>query len=110
MQTFCNGKPVNIDLDGALAPTQQNPVVQILNWAVTIWDARAFLQSYERKGNGYIGTNRLLFPLPPTRSVKVSDEEDFRLAELQIKAMRLSGGASEPVRYWSTQDLATESP
>ena len=51
MQTFCNGQPINIDLTGPLAPSQHNPAVQILNWAVTIWDARAFMQSYARRGN-----------------------------------------------------------
>ena len=35
LQTFCEGRPVTIDLRGPLAPTQLNPKVQILNWAVT---------------------------------------------------------------------------
>lgn len=104
MQTFCNGQPVNIDLDGPLAPSQQNPVVQVLNWAVTIWDARAFMDSYNTKGNGYIGTRRLLFPIPATRTVKVSDEEDFRLAELQLMAKELSAGARPPARFWTPND------
>lgn len=103
MQTFCAGKPVNIDLSGPLAPTQQNPVVQILNWAVTIWDAKAFMRSYEEKGNGYIGTRRLLFPIPAMRAVKVSDEDDFRLAERQLLARELTGGV-EPPRYWTPND------
>jgi CMP-N,N'-diacetyllegionaminic acid synthase len=107
MQTFCDGRPVNIDLAGPLAPSQDNPVVQILNWAVTIWDARAFMQSYARNGNGYIGNKRLLLPLPATRGIKVSDEQDFRLAELQMKALRLSDAAPDPVRYWSPRDAAT---
>jgi CMP-N-acetylneuraminic acid synthetase len=104
MQTFCNDQPVNIDLDGPLAPTQQNPVVQVLNWAVTIWDAAAFMDSDTRKGNGYIGSKRLLFPIPASRSVKVSDEEDFRLAELQLRARQMSESSPEPTRYWSSTD------
>lgn len=104
MQTFCNGRPVNIDLDGPLAPSQQNPIVQILNWAVTIWDTRSFMRTYERNRNGYIGTNRLLFPIPATRSIKISDEDDFRLAELQLRAKQLADGSPEPTRYWTPND------
>ena len=104
MQTFCAGKPVNIDLSGPLAPTQQNPVVQILNWAVTIWDAKSFMRSYTELGNGYIGTNRLLFPIPPIRAVKVSDEDDFRFAERQLMARELAIGTPEAPRYWTPND------
>ena len=107
MQTFCNGQPINIDLTGPLAPSQHNPAVQILNWAVTIWDARAFMQSYARSGNGYIGSKRLLWPLPETHGIKVSNEEDFRLAELHMKARELSASAPDPVRYWSPRDAVT---
>jgi len=104
MQTFCAGRPVNIGLSGPLAPSQQNPVVQILNWAGTIWDARVFRQSYAKNGNGYIGTRRLLFPIPAMRTVKVSDEDDFRLAERQLIANELAGAAGEPPRYWTPND------
>ena len=86
MQTFCNEVPVNIDLCGGLEPTQKNPVVKVLNWAVTIWDAKSFLKSYRDNGNGYIGSNRYLMPIDSAKSLKISHEKDFRMAELLIRA------------------------
>lgn len=101
MQTFLEGEAVNIDAAAALAPTQINPKVQILNWAVTIWDAHAFAESYRQRGNGYLGSRRLLYPIPVSRSVKISHEEDFRLAELLVRARGLSTEESAEPRYWT---------
>jgi len=88
LQTFCKGKPINIRLDEPLAPSQDNDVVSICNWAVTIWEAEVFVENYQAYGGGYIGSNRLLFPIDPLHAVKVSYEEDFRLAEALIKSRK----------------------
>jgi CMP-N-acetylneuraminic acid synthetase len=104
MQTFCEGRPVNIDLSGPLAPTQRNPVVQILNWAVTIWDVAAFLRSYEERSSGYIGTNRRLLPIDPGRALKISHEEDFRMAELLLHALGVGEPTAGEARYWKPED------
>lgn len=105
MQTFCEGRPVNIDPLGPLAPSQLNPVVQILNWAVTIWDVPAFLASYRTRRSGYIGTRRLLHPIDPVRTLKISHEEDFRMAELLLRARALTREATgDGARYWSPED------
>jgi len=86
LQTFCQGKPINIRLGEPLAPSQDNDVVSICNWAVTIWEAEVFAENYRAYGGGYLGSNRLLFPIDPLHAVKVSYEEDFRLAEALLKA------------------------
>lgn len=88
MQTFCDGKPVNIRVDQQLAPSQDNGRVSILNWAVTIWDARKF--TIRIKGDGYasLGKNRLLFDIDPMHAIKVSEEKDFLMAESIIKARK----------------------
>jgi len=104
MQTFCEGKPVNIDLSGPLAPTQRNPVVQILNWAVTIWDTVAFLRSYAERQSGYIGTNRHLLPIEPVRALKISHEEDFHMAELLLRARDLTAADTAAPRFWTPAD------
>ncbi len=105
MQTFCQGRPVNIDPDGPLAPSQQNPVVQILNWAVTIWDVPSFLESYRTRRSGYIGTRRLLHPIDPVRTLKISHEEDFQMAELLLRARSLTREASSgAAHFWSPND------
>ena len=107
MQTFCQGKAVNIDPDAPLAPTQHNPAVQILNWAVTIWDVQSFLKEYEARKSGYIGVRRLLHPIPSMRAIKISHEEDFRLAEA---VMRATGAIqlenSTAPKYWQISDGA----
>jgi CMP-N,N'-diacetyllegionaminic acid synthase len=104
MQTFCDGKAINIDPDGALAPSQQNPVVQILNWAVTIWDTTAFLHCYAVRKSGYIGRNRMLFPIDPSHSLKISHEEDFHQAELMLRARKMAAGKVESPRYWTPKE------
>ncbi len=88
MQTFCEGVPVNIRLNEPLAPSQENPEVLVCNWAVTIWNAEVFTANYQKYKGGYLGTKRLLFPIDPLHAVKVSYEEDFRLAESLLLSRR----------------------
>lgn len=88
MQTFCNNKEVNIDTSGYLLPTQENPVVSILNWAVTIWDVASFISNFEERGSAYIGKNRILFPIEPLHALKISNEHDFQMAEILLSAHR----------------------
>jgi CMP-N-acetylneuraminic acid synthetase len=99
MQTFCENNAVNIDADEQLQPTQHNPVVQILNWAVTVWDAKAFVENFEKYGSAYIGKKRELLAIDPIKAVKISKEEDFALAEALIRSKSLIK-KTEPV-YWS---------
>lgn len=102
MQVFCGERAVNIDADAPLEPTQNNPAVKILNWAVTIWDTPTFLKSYQEKKRGYLGTRRLLFPINPSRSVKVSHESDFQLAEQLLSVKKQAIGTGEPT-YWQPE-------
>lgn len=108
MQTFCEGKAVNIDSDGPLAPSQENPVVQVLNWAVTIWDTRTYIQSYKEQKSGYLGTKRLLFPIKPSHGHKISNEEDFQEAELLLRARRTAREETSAPRYWTEADGLNE--
>jgi CMP-N-acetylneuraminic acid synthetase len=85
MQTFCKGKPVNIDVKQPLAPSQENPAITTLNWAITIWEAKLFLRRMEEKGFGVWGDKLLFYDIEPFKAVKVSEESDFILAEKLIK-------------------------
>lgn len=87
MQTFYNKEPINIRIDEPLAPSQDNEKISILNWAITIWDAKKFMKRIETKGYGSLGENRILFDIDSLHAIKVSEEKDFLLAEklLQIK-------------------------
>lgn len=99
MQTFCESEPVNIELAAPLAPSQENPVVHTLNWAVTVWDAGVFMESYKKRKSGYLGTHRTLVPINPAHAVKISNEADFKHAELMLRARRMEAGDESPV-YW----------
>jgi CMP-N-acetylneuraminic acid synthetase len=85
MQTFCEGKPVNIDVMQPLAPSQENPLVTTLNWAITLWEAQPFLRRMEEKGFGVWGDKLMFYDIEPFKAVKVSVEDDFLFAEKLIK-------------------------
>lgn len=85
LQAFCDNKPINFNINGMLPKTQDILPVNICVWTICVWKASAFLKAYEEKGyavfNGKVG----FFPMDPLRSVKVSYEEDFLVAEALLK-------------------------
>ena len=85
MQTFCNDIPVNIKVNEKLAPSQNNKTIKTLNWAITIWDCKSFRDRIKNLGYAVLGKNRLLYEINLVKSIKVSYEEDFILAEQIIK-------------------------
>lgn len=99
MQVAMEGEFVNIDPAGPLKPSQDNPKIQTCNWAVTIWNAAAFRKNYAVFKGGYCGTNRILYPIDPLRSVKVSYEEDFKMVEALLAA-RTENGETAAAAYW----------
>lgn len=85
MQTFCEGEPVNINLNEQLAPSQQNGRITILNWAITIWDAKSFKERMQTQGFAVLGKNRKFLDIEPIKATKVSEEKDFLFAEQLLK-------------------------
>lgn len=88
MQAFCEGNSVNINVNEALAPSQLNPAVQILNWAITIWDAAAFSKRFRENGYAVLGQARYLFPIDHLKSFKVSELGDFKVCEALIETRK----------------------
>lgn len=88
MQVFCNDLPINISLSEQLQPTQSNLSVEILNWALTIWNTKSFIDNYDKTGSAYIGKKRLLFPIDPLHGIKISNESDFKMAEGIISSLK----------------------
>jgi CMP-N-acetylneuraminic acid synthetase len=88
MQTFCNGNPINIKVDEQLAPSQDNDLVQVLNWAITIWDVKKFKERFDKLGYAVLGENRLLHSIDHLKSFKVSEEKDFQVCEALITNKR----------------------
>ena len=96
MQGFVEDDPINVDVTQPLPPSQFNRPIRILNWAITIWDADNFVKQYDYNKSGYLGTNRMLFPIDKNQTIKISEEEDFRQAE---RFLGVAGGAKPA--YWS---------
>jgi CMP-N,N'-diacetyllegionaminic acid synthase len=94
-----DGSFININSSGPLQPSQNNPKIHICNWAVTIWNGKIFKKNYYAFKGGYCGTNRILFPLDPNKSVKVSYEEDFRMVESLLAVDKNIITNSSP-SYW----------
>jgi len=84
LQAFYSNIPLNFS-DQALLPMTQNlKPVQLCAWTVCIWNAEKFKQQFEEKGYAVFVGNYGLYPIDPIRSIKVSNEEDFQLAELYL--------------------------
>lgn len=85
MQTFCDGKPVNIDITKQLAPSQDNPIITTLNWAITIWDAKPFVERMDKDGFAVWGERISFYDIDQFKAIKVSEEKDFIFAEKMLK-------------------------
>jgi CMP-N-acetylneuraminic acid synthetase len=85
MQTFCDGKPVNIDISKPLSPSQDNPLITTLNWAITVWDAKPFIKRMNEKGFAVWGERISFYDIEPFKAIKVSEEKDFQFAELLLR-------------------------
>lgn len=90
MQTFCEGEPINININEELAPSQENKTIHILNWAITIWDAKLFTKRMNKFGFASLGDKRHFYELDHIKSIKVSEADDFIFAEqiLRLNAKR----------------------
>ena len=81
MQTFYGKKPININLNQKLQPSQNNKKIFICNWAIAIWDSHKFIKSYEKHGFAVWGKKRDFFVLEKEKSIKISNESDFQIAK-----------------------------
>lgn len=98
LQAFFDGKPLNFSDKALLPMTQKLSPIQLCAWTVCIWNAKKFIEHYEKIGYAVFVGNYGLYPIDPIRAIKVSSEEDFKLAELYLKA-RISKN-NEIVAYY----------
>lgn len=85
VHTFYQGNPVNFTLTSRLARTQDLQPIQLATWSVGIWRADAFVRQYETQGHAAFCGKVGLYPLNRFKSVKISTEEDFVLAEVLMR-------------------------
>lgn len=86
LQTFFDGSPLNFSTQALLPMTQFIKPVQLCAWTVCIWNAAKFKKHYEANNYAVFVGKYGLYPFNPIRAIKISTEEDFRLAELYLKA------------------------
>ena len=85
LQAFHKGKPINFDINKKLPRTQDIEPIQVCSWPVCIWKAETFKKAFEKEGHAVFSGNLELYPVSQLKSVKVSYEEDFILAETLLK-------------------------
>ncbi len=82
--SFYMGKPINFNTNEKLPRTQDINPVTYCNWALCIWNAEKFKQHYEQHGYALFVGNTGYYEIPFIRSLKISTEEDFNLAEILL--------------------------
>lgn len=94
-QAFCEGKPININPHQILQPTQGISAIQLCAWSITIWKATVFMRLYKEKGYGAFAGKVGFYPLSRHKCLKISNEEDFRLAEFVLQSRDISQPAAQ---------------
>lgn len=84
-QTVYQDNPLNFDTNGPLPRTQDLSPVQLCAWSVSIWRASTFVEQYEMLGHAAFSGRVGFYPMDRFRSLKISTEEDFVLAEILMK-------------------------
>lgn len=86
LHTFFQDNPLNFCTDSLLPATQDIDPVHICTWNICIWRKKTFMQAYEEFGyaafSGVVG----YWAIDPIKAVKISYEEDFRMAEEILKS------------------------
>ncbi len=85
LQAFHKNKPINFDINKKLPRTQDIEPIQVCSWPVCVWKAKTFKKAFEKEGHAVFSGNLELYPVSQLKSVKVSYEEDFILAETLLK-------------------------
>lgn len=87
LHAYCEGKPVNFDVNRRLQRTQDLLAIRLCAWSVCIWRATTFIDQYEAQGHAAFSGRIGFYPMDRFKSLKISTEEDFVLAEILIKNM-----------------------
>ena len=85
LQSFCDGKPINFEPKGKLPKTQDISPIQLCAWSVCVWRAKTFINSFEKNGYAVFSGKVGFYPLNHLKTVKISTEDDFLLAEALMK-------------------------
>ena len=85
LHAFMNDQPLNLDPEKQIPMTQHLSPIQLISWNFCFWKTHIFKRHYETKGSGVFSGQIGFYNIEKTRSVKVSEESDFRLAEALLQ-------------------------
>jgi len=85
LQAFCKNKAINFNPKNKIPRTQEISPIQLCSWAICIWRAKTFVQSFEKNGYGVFSGKVSLYPINPLKAIKISTEQDFALAEALLQ-------------------------
>lgn len=86
-QALYRGAPINFDTNGLLPRTQDLSPIQLCAWSVCAWRAVTFVEHYEKHGHAAFSGRVGFFPMGRFKSLKISTEEDFVLADILVRNM-----------------------
>jgi len=83
IQTHCfiKGKPINFNIRGKHPRSQDIEPVRALNFAVTIWNSKSYVNNYEKNAYGVYTGNLGFYDIEGMGSIDIDYEDDFMLAE-----------------------------
>jgi len=83
IQTHCfyKGKPINFSINGKHPRSQDIEPVRALNFAITIWNSKSYVNNYEKNAYGVYTGNFGFYDIEGLGSIDIDYENDFMLAE-----------------------------
>lgn len=86
LQSFYRNVPLNLDVNKKLPMTQDLDPVQLCCWTVCVWNTDKLRQHFAKNGFAVFVGEVGLYPFDHRRALKVSTENDFRIAEIVVEA------------------------
>jgi CMP-N-acetylneuraminic acid synthetase len=99
LHAFFQDNPLNFCTDSLLPATQDIAPLDICTWNICIWRKDVFIKAYEESGYAAFSGKVGLWPVDPIKSIKISYEEDFRMAEEIIKSRNHTDSEYKPEYY-----------
>jgi CMP-N-acetylneuraminic acid synthetase len=81
LHAFFNNGPLNFETKALLPATQDIEPVLICTWSICIWRKETFIQAFESNGFAAFNGRMDLWEMNPMKTIKISYEEDFLMAE-----------------------------
>lgn len=92
-QVHCiyNNKPVNYDVEGLFAQTQDLMPVQPFVYSIMMWRRKPFLKEFNKKGYALFCGEFGVYPVRKLSEIIVKTADDLKLADLLMRAVENEG-------------------